>query len=64
MWAILAIKSNLFYSGSLIGQAMTFSMSLGGDQKIPRKYIPHLYGKVQKLPILGGLYHHYIRSTA
>jgi transposase InsO family protein len=36
----------------------------GLDQRIPMKYKPHLYGKVQKLPILGGLHHHYIRSAA
>jgi hypothetical protein len=61
---ILAIKSRLFYSGLLINEAMTFSISLGGDQKVPRKYKPHLCGKVHKLPILGGLNHHYLRSTA
>jgi len=36
----------------------------GINQKIPRKYKPHLYGKVQKLPILGGLHHQYFRSAA
>jgi len=36
----------------------------GLDQRIPMKYKPRLYGKVQKLPILGGLHHHYIRSAA
>ena len=36
----------------------------GLDQRIPMKYKPHLYGKVQKLPILSGLHHHYIRSAA
>ena len=36
----------------------------GLDQRIPMKYKPHLYGKVQKLPILGGLHHHYFRSAA
>ena len=36
----------------------------GLDQRIPMKYKPHRYGKVQKLPILGGLHHHYIRSAA
>ena len=36
----------------------------GLGQRIPMKYKPHLYGKVQKLPILGGLHHHYIRSAA
>jgi hypothetical protein len=30
----------------------------------PRKYKPHLYGKVQKIPVLGGLHHHYLRSAA
>jgi hypothetical protein len=43
---------------------MTSSMSLGGGQKVPRKYKPNLYRKVQKLPILGGLHYHYIRSAA
>ena len=36
----------------------------GIDQKVPRMYKPQLYGKVQKLPILGGLHHHYSRSAA
>ena len=36
----------------------------GLGQRIPMKYKPHLYGKVQKLPILGSLHHHYIRSAA
>jgi len=36
----------------------------GINQKVPRRYEPQLYGKVQKLPILGGLHHHYIRSAA
>jgi transposase InsO family protein len=36
----------------------------GIDQRIPRKYQPHLNGKVQKLPILGGLHHHYFRRAA
>jgi len=36
----------------------------GLDQISPMKYKPHLYGKVQKLPILGDLHHHYIRSAA
>jgi transposase InsO family protein len=35
----------------------------GLDQRIPIKYKPHLYGKVQKPPILGGLHHHYFRSA-
>jgi hypothetical protein len=43
---------------------MTFSMSLGGDQKVPRKYKPHLYGKVQKIPILGSLHYHFFRGAA
>ena len=36
----------------------------GIDQKVPRMYKPQIYGKVQKLPILGGLHHHYFRSAA
>jgi len=36
----------------------------GIDQKVPRMYNPQIYGKVQKLPILGGLHHHYSRSAA
>jgi hypothetical protein len=36
----------------------------GIDQRTPRKYKSHFYGKVQKLPILGGLHHHYIRRAA
>jgi hypothetical protein len=36
----------------------------GINQNVPRRYEPLLYGKVQKLPILGGLHHHYIRSAA
>ena len=36
----------------------------GIDQKVPKRYKPQLYGKVQKLPILGGLHHHYARSAA
>jgi transposase InsO family protein len=36
----------------------------GIDQKVPRMYKPQIYGKVQKLPILGGLHHHYSRSAA
>jgi transposase InsO family protein len=36
----------------------------GLNQNVPRRYEPQLYGKVQKLPILGGLHHHYIRSAA
>jgi len=36
----------------------------GLDQRIPMKYKPHLYGKVQKLPILGGLHHYYMRRAA
>jgi transposase InsO family protein len=36
----------------------------GIDQKVPGRYKPQLYGKVQKLPILGGLHHHYVRSAA
>jgi hypothetical protein len=36
----------------------------GLDQRIPKKYKPHLCGKVQKLPILGGLHHHYFRGAA
>jgi hypothetical protein len=34
------------------------------NPRIPMKYKPHLYGKVQKLPVLGGLHHHYLRSAA
>jgi transposase InsO family protein len=36
----------------------------GLDQRIPKKYKTHRYGKVQKLPILGGFHHHYFRSAA
>jgi transposase InsO family protein len=36
----------------------------GINQKVPRRYEPQLYRKVQKLPILGGLHHHYIRRVA
>ncbi len=36
----------------------------GINQKVPRRYKPQLYGKVQKLPILGGLHHQYIRRAA
>ena len=61
---VLAIKSNLFYSGSLLGKAVASKMSLVSDQKVPRKYKPNLYRKVQKLPVLGGLHHHYLRSAA
>jgi hypothetical protein len=35
-----------------------------GELLNPRNYKPHFYGKVQKLPILGGLHHHYFRSAA
>jgi transposase InsO family protein len=36
----------------------------GINQKVPGRYKTQLYGKVQKLPILGGLHHHYMRSAA
>jgi hypothetical protein len=36
----------------------------GINQKVPRRYEPQLNGKVLKLPILGGLHHHYVRSAA
>ena len=57
------IKFNFIFD-TLIIEDMTFSISLYGDQKGPKKHKPHIYGKVQKLPILGGLHHHYFRSAA
>jgi transposase InsO family protein len=33
-------------------------------QKIPKGYKPQFHGKVQKIPILGGLCNHYFRSAA
>jgi hypothetical protein len=56
------IKFILFWLA--FSKAVTSKMSLGSDQKVPRKYKPNLYRKVQKLPVLGGLHHHYLRSAA
>ena len=36
----------------------------GIDQQIPMGYKPQLFGRVFKIPILGGLCHHYFRSAA
>jgi transposase InsO family protein len=36
----------------------------GLEQRIPMGYKPQVYGRVFKLPILGGLCHHYMRSAA
>ena len=36
----------------------------GIDQQIPRGYNSLIKGKVFKLPILGGLCHHYVRNAA
>jgi len=36
----------------------------GIDQQVPNGYMPQNHGKVLKLPILGGLCHHYMRNAA
>lgn len=36
----------------------------GIEQRVPMGYKPQLHGRVQKLPILGGLCNHYVRSAA
>jgi len=36
----------------------------GLDQDIPNGYIPHRSGKIYKIPIFGGLCHHYQRKAA
>jgi hypothetical protein len=36
----------------------------GFEQRVPMAYKPLVYGRVFKLPILGGLCHHYMRRAA
>ena len=36
----------------------------GIDQQVPNGYIAKSHGKVLKLPVLGGLCHHYVRNVA
>ncbi len=36
----------------------------GIEQRVPIGYKPQLHGSVHKIPILGGLCNHYIRSAA
>jgi len=36
----------------------------GIDQQVPNGYNPQIYGRVFKIPILGGLCHHYFRRAA
>jgi hypothetical protein len=36
----------------------------GIDQRVPQGYNSQLHGKVQKIPILGCLCHHYVRRAA
>ncbi len=36
----------------------------GIEQNIPMGYIPLIHGEIKKIPILGGLCNHYIKSAA
>jgi hypothetical protein len=36
----------------------------GLDQDIPKGYVPQSFGRVYKIPIFGGLCHHYQRKAA